>query len=245
MNFLGRTFVLIILCASIGFFFAAVFANSSHMDYKEKLTALRDSNKQLTGTVNAAKEANEKLQTTLLQEQYARTAALAALQQQLALQLEELLQANKRTNDLNSVNTLKTSQLSETLDRLKATQSLNDTLRAENDKVITDRNTQRKKVVELTDQLNAIKSIENDLREQVALLREEATINKALADTRANALKAAGITDVEDVPPADVHGQVLAVSGKQLEISLGRDDGIRTGHTSLVFKSNERKRTSP
>jgi multidrug efflux pump subunit AcrA (membrane-fusion protein) len=236
MNLLGRIFVGLILVASIGFFFAALFANSTHMDYKEKLTDLRAKNEALTRTVNQAKADNEKLQTSLLQEQVARTATLAALQQQLSDQNEELQQANKKLSDLNSVNTIKTQKLSETLDRLKASQSLNDTLRIESDKVITDRNQQRKNVIKLTDELNSLKSMETDLREQLNEVRDRATRSQALADTRGNALKNAGINDVEDAPPADVHGQVLAVTGNTLEISLGRDDGIRSGHNLEVFR---------
>ncbi|MFN7874522.1 MAG: hypothetical protein ACK5PB_04345 [Pirellula sp.] len=236
MNFLGRIFVGLIFIASIGFFFAAIFANSSHMDYTEKLSDLRSKNDQLTRTVNEAKLAQEKLQTSLLQEQIARTAALAALQQQLGDQNEELQQANAKLSQMNSVNTTTTQKLAETLDRLKATQILNDTLRSENDKVITDRNVQRKKVIELTDDLNEVNSRLADLKEMRDQLQESETVQRALAETRLNTLRLAGIQDAEDVPPSDLQGEVIAVSGNQLEISLGRDDGVRTGHTLEVYR---------
>jgi hypothetical protein len=58
-----------------------------------------------------------------------------------------------------------------------------------------------------------------------------------LSDTRGSALKSFGLSDVDDVPPADLRGEVLAVNSNQLvEISLGRDDGLREGHTLEIYR---------
>jgi cell wall-associated NlpC family hydrolase len=237
MTFLGRVFTIVILVCSVAFFVAALLANASHMNYKEKLVLLRSQVDSLNKTIQATKTANEKLQTSLSQEQIARRAALAALQTQLDLSSSQLAEANKKLSDLNSVNTMQNQNLSQTIDRLKATQSQNEAYKMEIDKVITDRNSVRIAVIKLTDELNSLKSIESDLVDQVKQLQDSSTMFEALSDTRGSALKSVGLSDVDDVPPADLRGEVLAVNSNQLvEISLGRDDGLREGHTLEIYR---------
>jgi len=237
MTFLGRVFTIVILVCSVAFFVAALLANASHMNYKDKLVDLRKQVDQLNTTIKATKTANEKLQTSLSQEQIARRAALAALQTQLDLSASQLAEANKKLSDLNSVNTMQNQNLSQTIDRLKSTQSQNEAYKAEIDKVITDRNAVRIAVIKLTDELNSLKSIESDLIAQVKQLQDSSTMFEALSETRGSALKSVGLTDVDDVPPADLRGEVLAVNSNQLvEISLGRDDGLREGHTLEIYR---------
>jgi DNA repair exonuclease SbcCD ATPase subunit len=240
MTFLGRVFTIVILVCSVAFFVAALLANASHMNYKEKLVSLRSQVDQLNTTIKATKTANEKMQTSLSQEQIARRAALAALQTQLDMANSQLAVANKNLADLNSVNTMQNQNLSQTIDRLKSTQSQNEAYKIEIDKVITDRNSVRIAVIKLTDELNSLKSIESDLLAQVKQLQDSSTLFEALSDTRGSALKSFGLTDVDDVPPADLRGEVLAVNSNQLvEISLGRDDGIREGHTLEVYRGGQ------
>lgn len=240
MTFLGRVFTIVILVCSVAFFVAALLANASHMNYKEKLVSLRSQVDQLNTTIKATKTANEKLQTSLSQEQIARRAALAALQTQLDNAASQLAVANKNLSDLNSVNTMQNQNLSQTIDRLKSTQSQNEAYKIEIDKVITDRNSVRIAVIKLTDELNSLKSIESDLLAQVKQLQDSSTLFEALSEMRGSALKSYGLTDVDDVPPADLRGEVLAVNSNQLvEISLGRDDGIREGHTLEVFRGGQ------
>ena len=237
MTFLGRVFTIVILVCSVAFFVAALLANASHMNYKEKLVLLRSQVDSLNKTIQATKTANEKLQTSLSQEQIARRAALAALQTQLDLSSSQLAEANKKLSDLNSVNTMQNQNLSQTIDRLKATQSQNEAYKMEIDKVITDRNSVRIAVIKLTDELNSLKSIESDLVDQVKQLQDSSTMFEALSDTRGSALKSVGLSDLDDVPPADLRGEVLAVNSNQLvEISLGRDDGLREGHTLEIYR---------
>ncbi len=237
MTVLGRVFTFVILIASVAFFVAALLANASHLDYKDKLASLRTQVDQLKKTVQETKSLNERLQTNLSQEQLARRSALAALQQRLADDQLELENANKKLADLNSANTQKTQQAADAMDRLKAVQGQNDALRAEIDKVITDRNEKRYDVIRLTDKLNQLLASESDLKAEKEKLLEQATYFEALSETRGNALKSFGLEYVVDTPPADLKGVVNAVNNNQLvEISLGKDDGLREGHTLEVYR---------
>ncbi len=239
MTFLGRVFTLIILISSASFFVAALLANASHRDYREKLSKLRTENGQLKNTITATKSANEKLQTSLAHEQYARRAALASLQTQYDSQAQQLATANSQLSQQIAINTMKNQEHSATIDLLKATDSQNATLRTEIDKVITDRNAVRKSVISLTDSLNTLRSMESDLKEQLRQLQDQATLYEALAETRGAALKSFGVSHVEDTPPVDLRGEILAVgNNNSVEVSIGRDDGVREGHTLDVYRGD-------
>ena len=174
----------------------------------------------------------------MAQEQVARRVSLAALQTQLDTEREKNQQANTQLNDLNSKNTQATQSLAQTLAELKRITSENDLLKQEIDKIITDRNGQRRTVISLTDELNTLKSKKIDLDAEIKNLREQSTLFQALADTRGAALAAAGVKDPEDVPPSDLKGVVLAVGQDQsVEVSVGRDDGLRAGHQLDIFRN--------
>jgi hypothetical protein len=160
------------------------------------------------------------------------------LQTQLDTEREKNQQANTQLNDLNSKNTQATQSLAQTLAELKRITSENDLLKQEIDKIITDRNGQRRTVISLTDELNTLKSKKIDLDAEIKNLREQSTLFQALADTRGAALAAAGVKDPEDVPPSDLKGVVLAVGQDQsVEVSVGRDDGLRAGHQLDIFRN--------
>ena len=237
MTFLGKVFSLIILLSSALFFVVSLLANASHIDYRTKLGQLRTENQQLKATVNEARSANEAMQTRLAHEQTARVASLASLQSQLDLQSQQLADANRRLSESNAINTMRNQEHSATLDLLATTKSQNDALRTEIDKVISDRNSGRLSIISLTDELNSLKSVETDLKDQLNQLQDQATRYEALAETRGEALRGFGVSDIQDHPPVDLKGEVLAVSnGSSVEVSLGKDDGIRVGHTLEVFR---------
>ena len=133
---------------------------------------------------------------------------------------------------------ISTQSLAQTLAELKRITSENDLLKQEIDKVITDRNGQRRNVINLTDELNTLKSKKIDLEAEIKNLRDQSTTFQALAETRGAALASAGIRDPDDVPPSDLKGIVLAVGTDQsVEVSVGRDDGLRQGHQLDVFRN--------
>ncbi|MBU6175515.1 MAG: hypothetical protein KGQ60_17035, partial [Planctomycetes bacterium] len=81
---------------------------------------------------------------------------------------------------------------------------------------------------------------ESDLKAEKEKLLEQATYFEALSETRGNALKSFGLEYVVDTPPADLKGVVNAVNNNQLvEISLGKDDGLREGHTLEVYRGTQ------
>ncbi|MFN9985355.1 MAG: hypothetical protein ACK52S_07345, partial [Pirellula sp.] len=188
-------------------------------------------------TIEELKKASEVNKNMLAQEQVARRVSLAALQTQLDTEREKNQQANTQLNDLNSKNTQATQSLAQTLAELKRITSENDLLKQEIDKIITDRNGQRRTVIRLTDELNGLASKKSDLQAEIDSLRDQSTKYQAMAEVRGAALAAAGVTDPDDVPPSDLKGVVLAVGTDQVEVSLGRDDGLREGHMLDIYRN--------
>jgi len=240
MIFLGRIFTLLVLLLSVAFFIISLLANSTHIDHKKKVATFQTQAKQLETTVDELKKLVEQLQTARAQEQGSRRAALAALQTQLESAKEQLAQATTELNDKAAALTLQTQQLSATLDRVKQITTQNDTLKIEIDKIITDRNDQRRRVITLTDNLNGLMSREADLLAERSKLQQSSTYFQAKADIAESALKDAGITVFEDVPPADLKGEILAINSKEsVTVSVGKDDGLREGHKMEVFRSGK------
>lgn len=240
MTLLGRIFTLLVLLLSVAFFIISLLANSTHIEHKQKVATFQTQAKQLETTVDELKKLVEQLQTTRAQEQASRRAALAALQTQLESAKDQLAQATTELNDKAAALTLQTQKLSETLDRVKQITTQNDTLKTEIDKIITDRNDQRRKVITLTDNLNGLLSKEADLMAERSKLQQSSTFFQAKAETAESALKTAGITVFEDVPPADLKGQVLSVDNNQsVVVSIGKDDGLREGHKLEVYRSGQ------
>ncbi len=240
MTHLGKIFTLFVLHLSLAFFIVALIANSSHIDHKKKVSTYQAQVKVLETTVDQLKKYQEQLKTSLTQEQLSRKTALAELQTQLTTAREQLAQANTDLTGKSATLTIQTQKLSETIDRVASLSKQNDTLKIEIDKIITDRNDQRKRVISLQDNLNSLKSVEGDLLAQKKQLQDEVTNFQAQAETFGRALDKAGIKDFEDVPPADLKGVVLAIdSNQQVVISLGRDDGLRVGHKLEVYRPGQ------
>jgi len=240
MTLLGKIFTLLVLLLSVAFFLVSLIANSSHIDHKKKVATYQTQAKKLETTVDELKKLVEQLKTSLAQEQLSRKTALAALQTQLEAARDQLAQANTELNGKAATLTIQTQKLSETIDRVAALNKQNETLKTEIDKIITDRNSQRRSVVSLTDKLNGLLSVESDLRSEMGRLQSDVTLFQARSETAESALKTAGITIFDDVPPADLKGEILEVSNSQrVVVSLGRDDGLREGHRLEVYRGGQ------
>ena len=240
MTHLGKIFTLIVLLLSVVFFIVSLLANSSHLDHKKKVSVFQAQAKQLETTVDELKKQIEHMKTSLAQEQVSRKSTLATLQTQLVAASEQLAQANTELILKTGILTIQTQKLSETIDRVSSLTKQNETVKTEIDKIITDRNDQRKRVIALTDRLNGLLSVESDLRAEMARLQNDATLYQAKAETAESALKLAGIKDYDDVPPTDLKGEVLAVNSSQLVVvSVGRDDGLREGHKLEVYRGGQ------
>ena len=243
MTLLGKIFTVLIFVMSVFFMALSVAVFATHKNWKMLVTNPTKNDKYDIGLVEklqAQIQTNKSLRTELerkelqlAQEQAARRHALGAAETKLA----EATQRLKEKED--ELRTLQTTE-GEAAAALKTAQLTVDGLRGEVAQLRVDIRTSQEqrdkvfqRVVELTDQLHAAKGVETNLKERQTQLLEQITQYRVIQDRLPAELKASVLT----LPPS-LNGTVLAVGKNLIEVSLGSDDGLKTGHRLEVFRDN-------
>lgn len=237
MTFLGKILSTVILLLSGAFMLFALMANASHRNWRD---AVKDPNTGLKFKVEQVQAVNKQLadsrmqaEASLAREQASRATALAALQTQRDDLFNQLRTSQATVQDLQS----KSNELVQTdksraqlLARLTETnKSLEEQIKTER----ADRDQLFAKSLKLTDEYN----------QALGLLDNLSKVNESLAMDLSRfkeVLDARGINadDPIDGSPPERNGVVLAVNrpGKLVEVSIGRDEGLRDGHTLTVTR---------
>lgn len=234
MNFLGKILTVSILLMSLIFMMASVAVYATHRNW-------RDHSAKLKEQVNSAQNKNRQLETELAEllnqltlERAARASAIA----QLETRSQDLTgQLQRATTELQKLQSEEAAQIA-MLDQAQKAQSgmLSETTRLREDVLKSQqaRDEQFRRAVDLQDLLNknkialeAVEQRDQELSARVAnmkLLMEKGGLDESDALT--------------NVPPK-VDGVVTAVreNNKLVEISLGTDEGLRSGHELDVFRS--------
>jgi hypothetical protein len=238
MTLLGKSFTVVIFLLSLTFMVLSLAVNASHRNwrdvvlgpsgYKEQIEAISRENEQL-------EDARQRALQSLNRERVARRTALAALQTQLD-QLQGELQLR-----ISSVQELEgeLSNLAQ-VDKIRATelQALTDTaeeLRTQVRKEQQDRDELFAQTLVLQDQLNELRGVRQELETRNLALQQELTRFREVADHM-------GI-DPEaplDGAPPERNGNVLVVNRPKslVEVSIGSDDGLRSGHELEVTRDS-------
>jgi len=234
MNFLGKILTFAILIMSIIFMVTSVVVFATHRNWKEQSAKLKQQN-------DATKETNVQLEARLAEllnqltlERAARASAIA----QLETRSQDLTgQLQRATTDLQKLQADEAAQIA-MLDNAQKAQAglLNETtqLREEVLRAQQARDQQFRRAVDLQDTLNKNKIALEAVQQRDQELSARQANMKAL-------LEKAGIDESDrltDVPPR-VDGVVTAVrdNNKLVEISLGTDEGLRSGHELDVYRS--------
>ncbi len=234
MTLLGKVFTGIIFVLSVLFFALSVGVNASHQNQKERATTLEARAKDAEAKNNQLGLLLEETKNDLAIEQLARRSALAALQTQLESLETELESQSANYNNLLAAHTELTSSERATQEELKARTSDNENLRVKIVEVRENLNQVFADYVSTKDQMNRLQGAKESLEDREAQLAELYTKAK-------EQLTILGINEdtLLDAPPA-VNGQVLAVDTSGfVELSLGRDDGLREGFTLEVSRSGQ------
>ncbi len=235
MPLLGKVFIYMIFVLSIVFFTTSVLVNSTHINNKEAA-------EKASARAALAEEKNTQLGEQLLQlqnelaiERLARRSSLAALQSELTS-----LQADLEQKEKNFIQkTAQVTQLSQsekvTTAELKARTAENDLLRKQIREAEDNISNILAKYVETKDAMNRLAGNYETLKSRAAQATDDYTA----------ALSQLDILGIDErtplvAPPAGVNGQVLAVASNGLvEVSLGRDDGMREGFTLEVTRGGQ------
>ncbi len=233
MTLLGKVFTGLVFLLSVIFFSLSVAVNASHINQKveaekfqKQASDAKQRNTQLTGLLEVYK--NE-----LAIEQVARRSALAALQTQLQQTQQELEAQELDLSNLQSAHTALVQTEQATQQELEAKTADNELLRRQIKSTREDRNQIFQRLVTAKDQFNRLQGIYQSLAEREQQLAEDYTAAKEKLD-----ILDIGPDTLLEAPP--VNGKVLAVATDGLvEVSLGRDDGMREGFTLEVHRGGQ------
>lgn len=250
MTLLGKILTALVLVMSIVFMTLATMVYATHKNWK--LVALNpkpgaSGHDETFGevglkyqvedhylTVKQLRTQLEELKSKLAAERGARRMAIQQLQTKSG-QLQSSLQTQQQLLDARIA---ENGQLQENL-KLLATQNAAlvtevEDLKNKNRIARADRDEQFKLVVSLTDMIHKHEGMRERLKERQTQLAQDIVNMKRVMDAK-------GITEndpIDNIPPK-IDGQVTELGKRNknyIEISLGSDDGIRTGHELDVFR---------
>lgn len=242
MTFLGKVFTFLTFFLSAVFFVVALAVSASHSKWRDAVvnekTGYRTIEKNLRAGNTQLKEQVGQISNELAQEMAARKIVLAALQSELAAARDELSAKTAEYNTLQAAHTEQNQTLAATQKELSRISEENEKIGQQLTAAIEDRNAKQRRVATLTDTVNEQKVTLATLEKKKKDLIDSLTYSEARTFNYQNALKIAGIVEnPDDAPPSDLKGVVLEVSKDGLvEISLGRDDGLKEGHTLEIYR---------
>ncbi|QDT11703.1 hypothetical protein [Planctomycetes bacterium K23_9] len=236
MTLLGKSFSVIIMLLSLVFMVLALAVNASHRNwrdvvlgpdgYKVQIETITRENEQLA-------DAKTRVQASLDREQAARRTALAAMQTQQD-QLEGELEAALNQNQQLEAKNTELSQLdrarAEELQKLTAeTGMLRKQIREEQAK----RDGLFAEMLVLTNNMNELRGIRQELELRNKALSKQVTRYKEVVDA-----KGVDINEPLHGAPPKRNGNILVVNRPKLlvELSIGEDDGLRSGHELEVSR---------
>jgi len=235
MNLVGKIFVVLILVMSVVFMSFAVAVYGTHQNWKEKAAAEAQRVQNLQTTLSEREAEKTKLEAELAAERDARNQAVAKLETQRGeLEKERDTLVKQRdallVKDKEAVAALDTAQ--QNLARLtKEVEGLRGEIRTTQDQ----RDKDFERAVELTDQIHQAQGEVRRLEERRIQLASQLASANLVLDR--NGLHKD--MSVDGLPP-QLRGKVLAINrDNMLEISLGSDDGLHSGHTLEIFRGNK------
>jgi uncharacterized protein YlxW (UPF0749 family) len=243
MNILGKIFIFAVFVMSLVFMSFAVAIYSSHVNWKEEvertsaqvqpgkplglkyqLENAKKEREQLTGEIT-------KLQGQITTAEAKRDQALAKLEYALDEKHKELEGLKKERDEF------KAKQDTLIADVMKAQADVKKAM-DEAEKLRADIRTQQEKVNEQVNRSVAISAELHEKQSQLAIVNERKTqLEKQLASARM-VLKQSGLA-IDSLPKDQVptiDGVVMAVSEGSVEVSIGGDDGLQTGHVLELYR---------
>jgi hypothetical protein len=244
MNLTGKIFTVLIFVFSIVFMTFAMMVFATHRNWKEfadnttagpnKPLGLKQQLEALQAKKKEADDLIQKMRNDLAQEQAARRHALAALQVRATKSEQELAAKQQELDALSAQHTAAAQTAKTAQERLTTLEASNQATRDELRTAQQERDKSFLAVVDLTDKLNQAESVKQILDERNKEAAFQIAQMKMVLDSRG--LRPDEL--VSHIPPK-VEGVVLLVGGKDLiEISIGRDDGLREGHSLDVYRDN-------
>ena len=233
-NVLGKIFVFAIFVMSLMLMAFSVAIYSSHINWQEKAKQTKDSLDKL-----ATEKASLDQEITRLTENVA--ASEAARDQVIAKFQQALIEKDKELTTLKDGRDKKLEEMQRKITELSTVEDDLTQARKQVEKLQAETNDKQQKV---DAQIDRAAEIAAQLHEKESFLEianeRKAQLEKQVSQARV-LLKQNGLS--LDSLPKDrvptVNGVVMAVVDDSIEVSLGFDDGLQTGHQIEVYRNDE------
>jgi hypothetical protein len=249
MTLLGKIFTVLILIMSLVFMTLSAMVFATHKNWKTLVLNPDTRSPGYDGNYDTGLKiqleqqlaANEQLRKNLedarnrnAMERANRQAAIASLQSKLQQAEDLVTQKEAELAKLQVDHGDALAELKRTQDNLVALTTEVENLRTDVRNVQQDLETQLSEVVRLTDSLHEAEGMQRRLEERRDQLATQVALMTKVMDAHALTID----TDVDAVEPL-VDGYVTSVGAKDfIEISIGKDDGLRPGHQLDVFRGS-------
>ncbi len=233
MTLLGRVMIFLVLLFSIIFCLMSILVNATHRNNRVVAENLQ---KKLSEEEVAKKQVQEQLESAnnkLAIEATARRTVVSLLQTQYKDKDEQLTALQAINSRLQSTHTELDQTHKELVSKREAEIKENEQIRKQLMDALEDRDLMHKRYGDLTDMLFRTRGSLLALEERYATVATDYTSAKEKLDI----LGIKPDTKLDGLPPG-VNGLVSAMSTNgRVEINLGRDDGVRVGHTLEVSRN--------
>jgi uncharacterized protein YlxW (UPF0749 family) len=236
MNLVGKIFAFLVLAMSLVFMAFAVAVYGTHKNWRDVVenpnTGLKAQIAKEQTRQQELKDEIDKLTAQISEEDVAKRKALADLETTRAQSDAKLKESQVQRDELQKSNQEAIAAMTAGQGNLDKMTKEVEVLRKEIRDAQTDRDKSFEQVVKLTDQVHQVTNEITRLKEREGQLAQQLASARMILSKRGISI---GETDV----PPPLRGKVLAVSQNDLlEVSLGADDGIRTGNTLEVFRGS-------
>lgn len=244
MTLVGKIFTVLIFVMSICFMTASVMVFATHKNWKDYATAVTPVNgkvgleKQLSDLKlleQDLKNELERLKRRLEEERVARRAVVGSLYARTVKAETELAAKQREYDTMIAALNVATEATKLTQTRLVALETEIADNRDQLRKTRGDLDHKFNMVVALNDDLNQANALKTNLGERNNQFAQQITRMKLVMDMHGLGVDA----PVAHLVPK-VDGVVLAVNSTDLiEVSIGADDGLKSGHVLQVYRGNQ------
>lgn len=233
-NVIGKIFVFAVFAMSLMLMSFAIAIYSSHVNWQDEAKKTKDELDKLKLQETALNQEITRLTRNVASSEAARDQVIAKFQQ-------ALVEKDKELKTLKEARDEKLSDMQEKVAALAVANADLKEARAEVDRLRSDID---KKQEMVDSQVTRAAEIAAELHEKDAFLEianeRRAQLEKQVSQARI-LLKQNGLS-IDSLPKdrvPSITGVVMAVADDSIEVSLGFDDGLQTGHQIEVYRDNE------
>ena len=233
-NIIGKIFVFAVFAMSLMLMSFAIAIYSSHVNWQDEAKKTKDELDKLKAQETALNQEITRLTANVATSEAARDQVIAKFQQALVEKDKELKTLKEARDEKLSDMQEKVAALAVANADLKEARTEVDRLRTEIDKKQEMVDSQVTRAAEIAAELHekdAFLEIANERRAQL-----EKQVSQARLLLKQNGLSIDSLP--KDRVPS-ITGVVMAVADDAIEVSLGFDDGLQTGHQIEVYRDNE------